>query len=135
MTGAKSNYDIPNGCTFPLLASFRALVSYEGKGQAPWTSTAFGFVDDHGPGLVQVLIEQINTLAGILHLALKNRGVYISLHDRAKLLIAEANQSRLGFDGGACGRTSAHGLLFVRIFDAGYRRRRPVASESVASGA
>jgi hypothetical protein len=91
LTGARSNYDIPNGYTFPLLASFRALVEYDDKGQAGWKSNPFRFFDDYGPELVQVLIEQIDNLGGIPHLAGKSRAVYTSLHDRAKLLIAEAS--------------------------------------------
>jgi hypothetical protein len=89
LTGAKSNYDIPNGYTFPLLAAFRALVRYDESGQAGWKSSPFKFFDDYGPELVQVLIEQIDNLGGIPHLAGKSRAVYTSLHDRAKLLIAE----------------------------------------------
>jgi hypothetical protein len=92
-TGAKSNYDIPNGYIFPLLAAFRALVKYNGNGQASWKSSPFKFYDDSGPELVQVLIEQIDNLGGIPHLAGKSRAVYTSLHDRAKLLIAERSET------------------------------------------
>jgi len=89
LTGAKSNYDIPNGYVFPLLAAFRALVRYNTDGQAEWKSSPFKFFDASGPELIQVLIEQIDNLGGIPHLAGKSRAVYTSLHDRAKLLIAE----------------------------------------------
>jgi len=88
LTGAKSNYDIPNGYVFPLLASFRALVTYNEKGEAEWKSSPFKFFDDYGPELTQVLIEQVDNLGGNPQLAGKSRAVYTSLHDRAKLLLA-----------------------------------------------
>jgi len=88
LTGATSNYEIPNGYIFPLLASFRALIKYNGSGRAEWKERPFKFFDDSGPELVQVLIEQIDNLGSIPHLAGKSRAVYTSLHDRAKLLIA-----------------------------------------------
>lgn len=90
LTGAKSNYEIPNGYIFPLLASFRALVKYDGNGQAEWKSNPFKFFDDLGAELIQVLIEQVDNLGGYPQLAGKSRAVYTSLHDRAKLLVAEA---------------------------------------------
>ena len=90
LTGSKSNYDIPNGYIFPLLASFRALVEYVEEGKAKWKSNPFKFFDDSGPELLQVLIEQIDNLGGVPQLAGKSRAVYTSLHDRAKLLVAEA---------------------------------------------
>lgn len=90
LTGSKSNYEIPNGYIFPLLASFRALVGYNGDGQAEWKSNPFKFFDDSGAELIQVLIEQVDNLGGYPQLAGKSRAVYTSLHDRAKLLVAEA---------------------------------------------
>ncbi len=89
LTGAKSNYEIPNGYTFPLLASFRALVGYGDDGKGRWKISPFKFFDDRGPELIQVLIEQIDNLGGYPQLAGKSRAVYTSLHDRAKLLLAE----------------------------------------------
>lgn len=88
LTGASSNYDIPNGYVFPLLAALRALVLYNDEGKAQWKSSPFKFFDDLGPELVQVLIEQVDNLGGNPQLAGKSRAVYTSLHDRAKLLLA-----------------------------------------------
>jgi hypothetical protein len=90
LTGSKSNYEIPNGYVFPLLASFRALVTYDAVGNAQWKSSPFKFFDDYGPELIQVLIEQVDNLGGYPQLSGKSRAVYTSLHDRAKLLVAEA---------------------------------------------
>jgi hypothetical protein len=90
LTGSKSNYDIPNGYIFPLLASFRPLITYKEDQQAEWKSNPFKFFDDFGAELIQVLIEQIDNLGGNPQLAGKSRAVYTSLHDRAKLLVAEA---------------------------------------------
>jgi hypothetical protein len=90
LTGAKSNYDIPNGYIFPLLASFRPLIAYNAAEKAEWKASPFKFFDDYGAELIQVLIEQIDNLGGNPQLAGKSRAVYTSLHDRAKLLVAEA---------------------------------------------
>jgi hypothetical protein len=70
------------------LASFRAMVGYNGDGKAHWKSSPFKFFDDFGPELIQALIEQIDNLGGNPQLAGKSRAVYTSLHDRAKLLLA-----------------------------------------------
>src|SRR5205823_15036166 len=65
LTGSKSNYDIPNGFIFPLLASFRALVGDDANGRPTGNPVRSNFFDDSGPELVQVLIEQVDSLGGI----------------------------------------------------------------------
>jgi hypothetical protein len=92
LTGSQSNYDIPNGYIFPLLASFRALVKYDGQDMAAWKVNPFKFYDTYGAELISVLIEQIDNLGGNPQMAGKSRAVYSSLHDRAKLLLAEAQE-------------------------------------------
>jgi hypothetical protein len=66
------------------------LITYNASEQAEWKSSPFKFFDDSGAELIQVLIEQIDNLGGNPQLAGKSRAVYTSLHDRAKLLVAEA---------------------------------------------
>jgi hypothetical protein len=89
LTGSQSNYEIPNGYIFPLLAAFRALVEYDADGDAKWKVNPFEFFDRNGPELVSVLIEQVDNLGGNPQMAGKSRAVYTSLHDRAKLLLAD----------------------------------------------
>ena len=89
LTGSTSNYEIPNGYTFPLLAAFRALVEYDADEKAKWKLSPFEFFDRHGAELASVLIEQVDNLGGNPALAGKSRAVYTSLHDRAKLLLAD----------------------------------------------
>lgn len=89
LTGAEAPYELTNGYVFPLLASFRALVEYSNDNKAKWKIDPFKFFGSHGPELVGVLIEQVDNLGGNPQLAGKSRAVYTSLHDRAKLLVAD----------------------------------------------
>lgn len=90
LTGVEAPYELTNGYVFPLLASFRALVGYVDGNQATWKLDPFEFFTTHGAELVGVLIEQVDNLGGNPQLAGKSRAVYTSLHDRAKLLVADA---------------------------------------------
>jgi hypothetical protein len=89
LTGADAPYELTNGYVFPLLAAFRALVEYSTDGKAKWKIDPFKFFETQGPELVSVLIEQVDNLGGSPQLAGKSRAVYTSLHDRAKLLVAD----------------------------------------------
>src|ERR1700674_1030193 len=89
LTGAEAPYELTNGYVFPLLAAFRALVEYPEGDKAKWKFDPIKFFATHGPELVSVLIEQVDNLGGNPQLAGKSRAVYTSLHDRAKLLVAD----------------------------------------------
>jgi hypothetical protein len=89
LTGEEAPYELTNGYVFPLLAAFRALVDYADEANAKWKIDPFKFFDGHGAELVSVLIEQVDNLGGNAQLAGKSRAVYTSLHDRAKLLVAD----------------------------------------------
>jgi hypothetical protein len=89
LTGVEAPYELTNGYVFPLLAAFRALVEYPEGDKAKWKFDPIEFFGAHGPELVSVLIEQVDNLGGNPQLAGKSRAVYTSLHDRAKLLVAD----------------------------------------------
>jgi hypothetical protein len=89
LTGADAPYELTNGYVFPLLAAFRALVEYSTDGKAKWKIDPFKFFETQGLEWVSVLIEQVDNLGGSPQLAGKSRAVYTSLHDRAKLLVAD----------------------------------------------
>lgn len=89
LTGAHSNYVIPGGFIFPVLASLRALVEYNEKGQARWKTDPSHFFDRHGADLVAGLIEQVDLLGGNPNAAGKKKPVYTTLHDRARLLLQD----------------------------------------------
>jgi hypothetical protein len=93
LTGTEAPYELTNGYVFPLLASFRALVDYSDNDKAKWKIDPFDFFAAHGAELVGVLIEQVDNLGGNPQLAGKSRAVYTSLHDRAKLLVADELKS------------------------------------------
>lgn len=91
-TGAKSNYLIPLGLIYPLLASFRALVGYGSRGKrvAKWKTNPFEFFDKHGSELVSYLMEQVAELGNNPNMAGKKRHVYTTLHDRVDSLYSKS---------------------------------------------
>lgn len=87
-TGAEANYVVPAGILFPLLAALRALIGYR-DGKAYWKREPRQFFDANGADLVGTLIEQVELLGGNPNVAGKKKPVYMTLHDRARLLFAE----------------------------------------------
>lgn len=88
LTGAASNYVIPSGFIFPLLAAFRALVNYRG-GRVTWKVDPFDFFQKHGADLVGELMEQADGLGGNPNVTGKRRLVYTALHAKAKLALSD----------------------------------------------
>lgn len=86
LTKMKSNYEIPNGFIFPLLASFRALIAYRGE-KVGWKTDPFKFFDKYGNKLVAELFEQVEGAGvnGNPTKAGKNKLVYTALHKEAAL--------------------------------------------------
>lgn len=89
LTGTQSNYVIPSGVIFPLLASLRCLVAYDAKGNAHWKCDPFKFFDRHGADIMGGLWEQVDLLGGNPQTAGKKKAVYTTLHDRARLLLQD----------------------------------------------
>lgn len=88
-TGRYSNYTVPAGVLFPLLASMRALVRYDKNGKSYWQQKPEAFFDANGSELVAALIEQLDTVGGNPQTAGKKKPVYTALHDRARLLLID----------------------------------------------
>ena len=86
LTGSQSDYEIPSGLVFPLLASLRALVEYDKTGNARWKADPFEFFDRHGPDLIGCLFEQVDLLGGNPQTAGKKKAVYTAVHNEARLL-------------------------------------------------
>jgi len=93
LTGLKSNYLIPSGFIFPLLASFRALVVYRGDKTA-WKLDPFAFWDQHGKELVMELMEQVEGQGGNPNVAGKKKLVYTALNNKAKIALNDALEER-----------------------------------------
>lgn len=86
LTGVQSNYVVPSGLIFPLLAALRALVEYDGTNIARWKSSPFDFFTQHGHELIGCLFEQVELLGGNPQTAGKKKAVYTALHNEARLL-------------------------------------------------
>lgn len=95
LTGLKSNYIIPSGFIFPLLASLRALISFRND-YAKWRVDPFKFFDTYGYILVAELIEQVEAQGGNPNVAGKRKLVYTAIHSKAKLSLSEEMESRRG---------------------------------------
>ena len=89
LTGNQSNYVIPSGYIFPLVAGLRALVEYDDKGKASWKTDPFEFFNRHGADMVSCLMEQVELLGGNPQTAGKKKPVYTTLHDRVRLLLQD----------------------------------------------
>lgn len=85
ITGTLSEYVIPSGLIFPLLAAFRALVKYRGNGKAEWSVNPFKFFDQNGPELVAALIEQLETFGNNPNTVGKKKPAYTALHSTVRL--------------------------------------------------
>jgi hypothetical protein len=94
LTGLKTNYIIPNGFLFPLLASFRALVAHKNGGETAWKIDPFVFFDKYGKKLVAELIEQVDAQGGNPNVAGKRKLVYTAIHAKARLCLNDEKESR-----------------------------------------
>jgi hypothetical protein len=95
LTGLKSNYTIPNGFIFPLLASFRAIVGYRAD-KVGWRVEPFGFFDKYGKKLVSELMEQVEGVGGNPNKAGKNKLVYTALHAKAQIALNSELEHKRG---------------------------------------
>lgn len=88
LTGLKSNYVLPNGFIFPLLAAFRALIVVQ-NGDTKWKIQPYEFFDKYGKKLVAELMDQVEGVGGNPNKAGKNKLVYTALHKQARLFLAD----------------------------------------------
>jgi hypothetical protein len=92
LTGFNSQYRIPAGYLFPILAGFRALLGYHRDGTAFFRVDPKGFWDEHGSKLVKVLMNQADEVGGNPNRLGKTPTAYSALYDRTKLLFMEAKK-------------------------------------------
>jgi hypothetical protein len=94
LTGVKVQYQVPTGVLYPLLASLRALVRFPKEDQkaATWRMDPFEFFDKNGAELMENLISQLEVLQNNPQTMGKTKTVYTALHDRARLLVADAER-------------------------------------------
>ena len=99
LTGVETQYVIPSGVLYPLLASLRALIRFpkEGEqGEACWRMDPFMFFDKDGAELMENLISQLEVLQNNPQTMGKTKMVYTALHDRARLLVSDAERASDG---------------------------------------
>lgn len=92
LTLMKTNYSIPAGFIYPLLASFRALVRFqrkEGVLTASWKTEPEAFFKTYGGSMVATLFGQADLFAGNPNTAGKSKAVYTSLHDQVRLMLED----------------------------------------------
>jgi hypothetical protein len=93
LTGLKSNYEIPAGFVFPVVAALRALVSRR-AGNVYWKVDPFMFFDEYGKNLVAELMEQVDNVGGNPNVAGKRKQVYTAIHARARLDLNDELEAR-----------------------------------------
>jgi hypothetical protein len=93
LTGSKSNYVIPKGLIYPLLAAFRALVGYNNKG-AYFLTDPFQFFDKHGATLVRRLMDQADAAGNNPNKLGKTSTGYNALYDGARLLFIDTENKQ-----------------------------------------
>jgi hypothetical protein len=96
LTGARSEYQIPTGVLYPLLASLRALIRFPKEGDpngAKWRMNPIQFFDENGAELMENLISQLEVVQNNPQTLGKTKTVYIALHDRARLLVSDAESA------------------------------------------
>lgn len=100
LTGMKSNYVIPSGFVFPVLAALRALVTRRGE-KIYWKTDPFEFFDKYGKNFVAELMEQVDNVGGNPNVAGKRKQVYTAIHAKARLdLNDELEERRESKNGG-----------------------------------
>jgi len=88
LTGTQSQYKIDKGLLFPLLASIRALLSFE-NGEAKWRTDPMSFFDDFGPSLMATLFDNYELCNKDPQKTGKTKAVYTAMHNEARLLLNE----------------------------------------------
>ncbi len=99
LTGVEAQYQVPTGVLYPLLGSMRALVRFPKEGKesgTTWRMDPKEFFDKNGAELMENLISQLEVLQNNPQTMGKTKTVYTALHDRARLLVADAERAANG---------------------------------------
>ncbi len=84
LTGEDAPYVIPSGVLYPLLASMRALIGYDGRGEAYWLTNPQQFFDKYGSGLLDSLFDNLELTDNNPQTLGKKKPAYNALYDRAQ---------------------------------------------------
>lgn len=93
LTGMKSNYVIPSGFVFPVLAGLRALITRR-AGKIYWKVDPFEFFNKYGKDLIAELMEQVDNVGGNPNVAGKRKQVYTAIHAKARLDLNDELEER-----------------------------------------
>jgi hypothetical protein len=95
---SKTQYVLPDGWLYPLLASFRMLLDWpkNGKGPVKWAKNPYEFFSEHGPALVSFLVDRSEELGRNPNATGKSKGVWLGLRDMVeKWLLGKLSRLRL----------------------------------------
>ena len=81
LTGVKTQYVLPDGWLYPILASLRMLLDWpkSGRGEVKWVIDPFKFFSQNGPDLVYFLVERSEELGRNPNATGKSKGVWSGL--------------------------------------------------------
>ena len=83
---------VPQGLLYPLLASFRGLITFPPTpALAYWNWEPFQFWTKHSTELVRTLLSHMEALHNNPQSIGKAKSVYLALSDRVRILATEAN--------------------------------------------
>jgi len=97
LSGNRTQYVLPDGWLYPLLASFRMLLEWPkgGRGTVKWAKDPYTFFSQHGHELVYFLIERDEELGRNPNATGKSKGVWLGLRDKVKTQLLEERISQL----------------------------------------
>jgi len=87
LTGWQTNYIIPDGWLYPMLAAFRMLLVFprNGRGKVGWVTNPEDFFDTHGHEFVADVVEQSETLGRNPNATGKSRPLWNNLRKAMEL--------------------------------------------------
>lgn len=94
LTGSKTQYVLPDGWLYPLLAAFRELLKWpnNGRGKVRWSLDPFVFFDGHGVTLVSDVVEQSQELGSNPNSTGKSRMLWSGLRRTVENHLLRENQ-------------------------------------------
>lgn len=100
LSGKRTQYVLPDGWLYPLLASFRMLLDWPktGKGAVKWAQEPSEFFSRYGHELVYFLIERDEELGRNPNATGKSKGVWLGLRDKVDNLLLKEKLSQLEDD-------------------------------------
>ena len=87
LTGISTNYGITDGWLYPLLGSFRMLLSWpkNGRGEVKWAVNPFDYFNQHSSELIQDIVEQSEELGSNPNATGKSRMLWSNLKTKVEM--------------------------------------------------